>query len=112
MTRTRYTLDDLGGELPERALLAFVRRLPAESETVAELSPMGGWTRTDMLLARICEGIETLAWIELCKGQRKSRRPPRPSRIERPGVSPDKKRIGREPIPISEFDDWYYGGEA
>ena len=113
MTRTRYTLDDLGAELPERALLAFLRRLPAESETAVELSPeAAGWTRSEMLLARLCEGIETLTWVEICKGSRKSKRPPRPKRIPRPGVSDDAQHIGREPIPISEFDKWFYGGEG
>lgn len=111
MTRTRYTLDDLGGELSERALLAFTRRLPAESETVAALSPDGGWSRTDMLLARLCEGIELLIWVECNKGRKRSNMSPRPPRIPRPGVEPDRRRIGREPIPISDFDEWY-GGEA
>lgn len=112
MTRTRYTLDDLGAELSERALLSFVRRLPAESETAASMSPMGGWSRTDMLLARICEGIEVLAWIEANKGAKKSRATKRPPRIERPGVEPDVKRIGHDPIPIQDFDEWYYGGDT
>lgn len=112
MTRTRYTLDDLCGELSERALLSFVRRLPADSETVAALSPDGGWSRTDMLLARICEGIENLIWVTACKGAKRSRLPKLPKRIPRPGVKPDERRIGREPIPISEFDDWYFGGDA
>ena len=111
MTRTRYTLDDLGGELSERALLSFTRRLPAESETVAALSPDGGWSRTDMLLARICEGIERLTWVEMSKGTRKSRRPPMPKPIERPGVKRRDKRIGSEPVPISDFDKWY-GGDS
>ena len=112
ITRTRYTLDDVGGELPERALLAFVRRLPMESETRAALSPDCGWSRTEHLLARLCEGVEQLAWIESCKGLKKSKWPPRPKRIQRPGVEPDGKRVGRDPIPISDFDDWYYGGDA
>ena len=113
MTRTRYTLDDLGAELPERALLAFLRRLPAESETAVELMPdAAGWTRSEMLLARLCEGVETLAWIEMCKVTKRSRRPPRPKRIPRPGVGDDTQRIGREPIPISGFNEWFYGGES
>lgn len=112
MTRTRYTLEDLGGELPETALAAFVRHLPAESATMAALSPDCGWSRTDMLLARICEGIEMLTWLEACKGQKRSKRPPKPKRIPRPGVKPDEKRIGRDPIPISDFEEWYYGGEG
>lgn len=112
MTRTRYTLDDLGAELPERALFAFLRRLPAESETAVELSPDGGWSRTDMLLARLCEGVEMLTWIEVCKGMKRSKRPPRPKRIPRPGVSDDVHRIGRGPISVSEFDKWFYGGDG
>ena len=113
MTRTRYTLEDVGGELPERSLLAFVRGLPAESATVREVSPDGGWSRTDMLLARICEGVEAIAWLEACRGaKRRSQRPPRPKRIQRPGVEPDGRRIGRDPIPIQDFEKWYYGGEG
>lgn len=112
MTRTRYTLDDLGGELSERALLSFLRRLPAESETVAELAPDGGWSRSDMLLARLCEGIEMLLWVTANKGSKRSRQSQMPERIERPGVKRDKRHIGREPIPISDFNDWYFGGDA
>ena len=112
MTRTRYSLDDLGGELSERMLLSFTRRLPAESETVAALSPDGGWSRTEMLLARLCEGVEMLIWVDVCKGLKRSQMPPRPDRIERPGVKSDRKRIGRDPIPVSEFDEWYNGGDG
>ena len=111
MTRTRFTLDDLGGELSEGALAAFLLHLPPDSETAAAMMPDCGWSRTDMLLARICEGIETLLWVTASRGVRKSRRPPRPKRIPRPGVKPDGRRVGRGAIPISDFDEWY-GGEA
>ncbi len=111
MTRTRYTLDDLGGGLPARALLAFVRHLPPESATVGETAPdAGGWSRTDMLLARICEGIEELLWVTACRGAKRSSWPKRPQRIPRPGVEPEGgRRIGRDPIPIADFDTWYRG---
>lgn len=113
MTRTRFTLDDLGGGLSARALLSFLGNLPPESATVAStLGDKAGWSRVEMLLARICEGIEELAWITACKGAKKSSWPRRPERIPRPGVEPDEgRRIGRDPIPISEFDAWY-GGDA
>jgi len=111
LTRTHYTLDDIGGELPERALLSFLRRLPAESETVSELSQLGGWSRTEMLLARICEGIEVLAWLTANGGKPKSKQTERPKRIVRPGVEPDERRIGRGSISISDFMDWYFGGD-
>jgi len=112
MTRTRFTLDDLGGGLSARALLAFLEHLPPESASYAAIhGDMGGWSRTDMLLARICEAVESIAWMTACKGAKRSQRPPRPKRIVRPGVKDDgEKRIGREPIPISDFDEWYGGG--
>lgn len=112
MTRTRFTLDDLGCGLSARALLAFLGNLPPESATVAAVKPdKGGWSRTDMLLARICEGIEELSWITACKGLKRSQWPKKPQHIPRPGVEQDgARRIGKDPIPISEFDDWYGGG--
>jgi len=111
MTRTRFTLDDLGGGLSARALLAFLRHLPPESASCAEIDGAdGGWSRSDMLLARTCEAVEALLWVTACKGARRSSWPKRPERIARPGVSPDEgRRIGRDPIPISEFDSWYGG---
>ena len=30
---------------------------------------------------------------------------------ERATGSLDKRKLGRGAIPVSEFDDWYYGGE-
>ncbi len=103
----------MGGGLSGRALLAFVDNLPPESATAAAIAPdKAGWSRTDMLLARICEGIEELAWIAAAKGVKKSKWPKRPQRIPRPGVEPDEgRRIGKDPIPISQFDEWYGGGE-
>jgi hypothetical protein len=62
-----------------------------------------------MLLARICEGIEALAWVEAAKGAKT--RPKRPQRIERPGVKTERRKVGRAPIPINDFDNWYYGGD-
>ncbi len=112
MTRTRFTLDDLGGALSARALLSFLTNLPPESATA--LSMLGpdkaGWSRADMLMARLVEGVEELAWITACKGLRKSQWPKRPKRIPRPGVEDEtERRIGRDPIPISDFDEWYGG---
>lgn len=109
MTRTRFTLDDLGGGLSARALLAFLRHLPSESASVGAVGGQDGWSRTDMLLARLCEGVEELLWVTVAKGQPRSRWPRRPERIQRPGVEPEGRHIGKDPIPISEFDKWYGG---
>ena len=111
MTRTRFTLDDLGGELSARALLAFLSHLPPESASFASINgDLGGWSRTDMLLARICEAVESVCWMESNRGRKKSQTSPKPKRIVRPGVKDDGvKRIGSKPIPIEDFDEWYGG---
>lgn len=113
MRTTRFTLDDLGGELSENALLSFSSHLPAESALVAEVDELGGWSRTEQLLARLVEAVEILDWHFCCKGAKKSKWPKPPRRIERPGVKDgEERRIGKEPIPIKSFDEWYYGGDA
>lgn len=111
MRATRFTLDDLGGALSEAALLSFATHSPMESAVAAEVDELGGWSRTDQLLARLCEAVESFDWHYACAHAKKGRRPPRPRRIPRPGVQDDVKRIGKDPIPISTFDDWYYGGD-
>ena len=113
MRSTRFTLDDLGGDLSEAALLSFSGHLPMEAALVAEMDELGGWSRTEQLLARLVEAVEMLDWHTLCRGLKRSQWPPRPRRIPRPGVDPyEGRRIGKEPIPIEDFNEWYYGGEG
>lgn len=111
MRSTRYTLDDLGGSLPERALLAFVRHLPPESALVAEVDDRGGWSLTQHLIARLIESVEALDWHFMCANTKKSQHPPKPRPVKRPGMDDgNARRIGRGAIAVSDFDEWYYGG--
>ena len=114
MTRTRFTLADVGGALSNGALLAFCRHLPGDSATAMELDPQAQWTLVPMLLARISDDLQQLVWLYACAHTPKGRRrPAQPRPIPRPGVAPDEgRRIGRGAIPIGSFDDWYYGGEG
>jgi len=112
MRSTRFTLDDLGGDLSERALLSFAAHAPMESALFAEMDELGGWSRTEQLLARLVEAVELFDWHFVCKGVKNSRWPEAPKRIPRPGVDDESNRhIGSEPIAISSFDEWYYGGK-
>ena len=105
------TLEDLGTGLSERSLLSFLRNLPPESATLREMDPeMGGWSRADMLLAQLCDEIANLMWLTACRGAPRSKWPPRPEQIERPGVRNDGRRhLGRGAIPVKDFDKWWGG---
>ena len=114
MTSTRWTLADVGGELPWSALSAFVAYLPPGSALARSTGDDATWTRDQMLLALICDELAVANWLTVCRGQKKSKWPKRPKPIPRPGVEKqdEGKRIGKDPIPVSDFDKWYYGGDA
>lgn len=110
MTRTAYTLDDLGGALSPRALLSFVRGLPAESLTWRETHPgraaEGEWSDVALvpqLLASAVDALNAISW-QLGGG-----RGPRPRPIPRPGVDGGERVIGSDPIPVRDFDAWWEG---
>lgn len=116
MTRTRYTLDDLGGALSERALLHFVHRLPPDSETWRETHPgreeESRWSDASMLpmlVARIADTVQDFEWAFAQSRSKKRIERPRP--IDRPGVGRDARRYGRDPIPIADFERWWSDGQ-
>lgn len=116
MTLARLTLDDLGGGLSCRALVAFVRNLPAGSALARETrdGELWAWSQpamTNQLLAALVDELRMAEWAwARANGARGARRP-RP--IPRPGVKDDSvRRIGSDPIPISEFEDFWNGGPS
>lgn len=118
MTRTRFTLSDIGGELPSRALLAFVTNLPPDSALCREVRGDSEeemrWQEPSlapMLLAEIADTAHYVAWEVAQANSRHdlSSRLPRP--IERPGVvtDGDSRRYGSGAISVSDFDAWWRG---
>ena len=111
MTRTRYLLSDIGRALPESALLSFVTYLPPDSALKQELNEDNTWltcVHTDMLLAAIYDQLAAFQYTYL---RANGGKPKRPKPLPRPGVKDKAQRVGREAIPINDFDAWYYGGE-
>lgn len=117
MTLTRFTLEDVGGALSWRALLHFVDGLGPTSALMRSMSPelgdMGPWldgTVVAPLLADLIDCVNYLRWESASANVPKGKtRPRRPKPVKRPcGMGGEgEKRIGRDPIPIGEFDTWW-----
>ena len=116
LTRTGYTLRDWeSGRLDSRSLFRFIKGLGSDSAFYRASHPDDAqtlaWVNGDATCALIAELIDvvrmsanTLAY----KGTGK--RPPRLEPYQRPWNRAKQQRYGRKPIPISQFEKWYYGG--
>ena len=106
MTRTGRTLSEYTnmGAAGMVALLSFINYLPMDSQLRQAMDPqdeVGEWStvkKTNIILADI---FDVFVSANTKKGH-KAKQYPRPKQ---------KKRIGSGAIPISEFWDWWNGGE-
>ena len=106
MTRTGRTLSEIMdmGAAGRIALLSFINYLPPDSALRSAMDPqdeVGEWyttKKTNVLLADI---FDVFVAANTKKG-RKAKEYPRPKQ---------KKKIGSGAIPISEFWDWWNGGD-
>ena len=114
MTLADKTLDDLGGALSWRALLHFVTCLGPTSALVRELRPelneMAPWLDGSMvapLLADLIDCLNMQRWERAVAASGK--KPRKPKRVTRPwdGGGKGERVIGRDPIPVSEFEAWW-----
>ena len=117
MTLTRWTLDDLGGELGWVRLLPFVQNLPPTSalaramhpDRAEELAWANGW-RDAALLADIYDAVTMLRYELACMmPHRGSVRKPDPHK--RPGDgNGNTKTLGSGAVGIREFERWWNDG--
>jgi hypothetical protein len=117
LTKAHMTLDDLGGALPARALLSFVRHLDhtsalwrATRDDSDEWVPWLDGTMVAPMLANLVDVTNFARWEYALsctkKGRSKPRKPRRidvPWRRDRSG----ERHIGSDPIPIAEFEEWW-----
>lgn len=91
----------------------FAANLPQTSATFRALHPEFDRFASDAgrsaILADIFDAINALGYMFAKAHGAKGAKPPEP--YPRPGAQDKGERIGSDPIPISEFNDWYYGGE-
>lgn len=86
-----------------RDLWVLVRRWQKVSDTATCEAVHGAqWDRQSQLLAAAVDVLAVANWQRA--GDKNN---PRPKPIPRPGVAPTGVSYGSDPIPISEFDDWW-----
>lgn len=112
MTRTRYTLNDLGAALSEGAALSFVRYLPPDSALKREIAPdVAPWLTTEKTAALLAGIYDQLSWLQYTVSKAYGGKPKKPKPLPRPGAEDKSTRhIGKDPILVEEFDTWFYRG--
>ena len=106
MTRTGRTLTEYMdmGAAGMVALLSFINYLPIDSALRKEMDPqdeVGEWSTTMKTNTILADLFDVFVSANTRQG-RKAKPYPRPKR---------KRRIGKGAIPISEFWDWWNGGD-
>lgn len=99
------SLDDLGTlALSWRDLRTLIRRWQRTAGTALHESVHGpSWSTEAQLLAGLFDVLQMGNWQ---RAQKKSA--PKPKPIKRPWEKAAKStRLGSDPIPISQFDDWW-----
>ena len=116
MTRTRFTLNDLGHELSWNSLYSFVVGLPDDSRLARAISPvdpvLDAWLSgrlTPFLIADLIDttGVYMAGVLNALGGKGRVKHKP----YKRP--IPDEKnstRYGSDAIPISEIENWWHDG--
>lgn len=112
MTMTRYTLQDVGGALPWGALLHFVQFVPRTSALSREMNPTTDderWAQGHATAAILADMYDLLNQLNTNLASRGSgHRPARVKPYPRPWAkSKGERRIGRDPIPIADFEAWW-----
>lgn len=114
MTRTPYTIDDVPERMSWVDLLDFVQHVPQDSALAREMFPeqviYGNEMFTQAILMDIHDAIVDFAYIYASIHAKKGARikPPKPyKRPWAPDTDDEGKRIGSDPIPADQFDDWW-----
>lgn len=99
-------LDDLGTPaLSWRDLLVIVTNLPRTSALARDIVGEDAlWGVGEHLLATVVDVLQQGNWQ---RGQKPHA--PRPKPVKRPGAKSETKTYGSDPIPIADFDAWWYG---
>ncbi|MBQ9002187.1 MAG: hypothetical protein IJ087_10070 [Eggerthellaceae bacterium] len=118
MTKAGLTLRDWErGDLDSRSLIRFVKGLGPDSSYFKAAHPesaeTAAWVDGSVACALIADMIDVMrAGFTNLAYKNTGKRMPRIEPYERPWAKRRSSRYGRKPIPITNFNKWYYGGEA
>ena len=108
LTKTNYTLDDVGGRLSWSALSSFIKNLDTDSALARDLGRSTGWEKTiqtNILLADVFDLLQVINANLVgftSGGKQKVKYKPYP----RPGKEEDKNRIGKGALPLPDLRKW------
>lgn len=90
-------------QLTWRDLRIFVMGAARESAYVRSVAgEAAAWGPVEHLLASLVDVMQLANWQRA--GDRNARRP---EALQRPGVKAPGQQLGSDPIPVSQFDDWW-----
>ena len=101
LTKTSYTLDDVGGALSWSALNSFVRNLDSSSALARDLGVQTGWENTlttNQILADIYDLLQVIA---IMVSRKKKQIKPYP----RPGAK-ETRKFGKGALPVNDLHQW------
>ena len=99
LTRTGYTVNDVGGALSWGALSSFIANLGTDSALARDLGKSTGWETTLQSNIILADIYDVLAAILFAVTHQKKKPKPYP----RPGKDKDKKRIGKGAMPYNKL---------
>ena len=108
ITRTAYTLDDVGGRLSWSALSSFIKNLDTGSALAKDLDKTTGWENTlqaNIILADIYDLLQvtnSLLITMATQGKKKKRITPYP----RPGKDRNTRKLGKGAMPLNALSKW------
>jgi len=109
MTRTRYTLEDVGGALSWSSLASFIKYLDGTSALARDLGKATGWettAKTNEILANIFDLLQVINanLVNMASGGKKKVKVkpyPRPGRDE-----DNTRKIGKGALPVEDLHAW------
>lgn len=108
LTKTHFTLEDVGSRLSWSALHAFIKNLDTDSALARDMNKSTGWENTlttNQILADIYDMLQAINanLVMVGGGKHKKIKPyPRPNRK---GIEKERK-IGKGALPFDKLREW------